>query len=166
MGLFRRGGELERLARELAAANGERSLGVATATDGTLLVATDRALYVGDLRLPWDRVARATWDSDDGALTVVASTGADEPARRLDLRVDEATRLLEVVRTMVTSNLVVSQRIEDSRFGGAWVTARRDPDADELRWTVAFDPGLDPADPALRAWADANVLELRRSTGV
>jgi len=139
----------------------------ASANDGTLLVATDRALHLGGLRLPWDRVARATWDADDRVLLVVASAAAGERTGAHRVEVDDGRRLLEAVRTMVTSSVVVSERVEQ-RGGGAaaWVTARRDPDADELRWTVVFDPGLDPRDPSLRAWADEQVAAIRRVTGV
>ena len=171
-------------AKQVAGAVGERALAWAATDDGALLVATDRALHVGEERLPWDRVAKAGWDSDEGVLTVVASSGPGERSRSRRLAVGDATRLLQVVRSMVTSNLVVSERIASPEWGGAWVTARRDPDADlrgrrdaelapglapevgGLRWTVVFDPGLDPTDPGRRAWADENVAAIRRSTGV
>lgn len=109
---------------------------------------------------------RASWDPDERVLTVVATPTPGRPPVTTAFEVEDATRLLEMIRIQVTSNILVSQRIEGTGIGGAWVTARRVPGADEVRWSVVFDPGLDPRDPRLRAWADVHVAELRRSTGV
>ena len=153
-------------ARAFARSRGERALASTTARDGVALVATEQAIHVGDRRFPWDRVARATWDSDEGVLTLVGGADPTGTVQTLQIGLDASTRFLEVVRLEVTSNIVVSQRIESAGFGGAWVTARRVPGEVDLRWSVVFDPGRDPRDPALRAWADENVAVIRRSTGV
>jgi hypothetical protein len=49
---------------------------------------------------------------------------------------------------------------------GARFVARRVAGSSELRWSVVFDVGLDPADPDLRRRADAILGELRTSLGV
>jgi len=151
---------------DVALVKGERVSAVARAATGERIVTTNLAIYLGDARWPWDRITKAVWDAGERTLTVIGSASPDEAARTLVVRLDDATRLLEVVRSEVTSNVVVAQRIESPGFGGAWVTARRVPGADELRWSVVFDPGRDPRDPELRAWADRNVAEIRASTGV
>lgn len=152
--------------RARAADHGERAEAAATTDGGVRVVVTDRALHVGAVRVPWERVARATWDDEEGALVVVGSPGPAEPAQRLVLRLTDAPRLLETVRVAVTSTVVVSRRLESPVHGGAWATARRAPGDDEVRWVVVFDPGHDPTDPARRAWADAVLAELRGSLGV
>ena len=155
-----------RRARALVAPRGERATTYAVTVTGELVVTTSEALHVGELRLPWDRIAKATWDDDEVALTVVGSPAPGEPSRTVVLPFEAPGRLVEMVRLQVTSNIVVSQRIDSATFGGAWITARRVPGGDEVRWAVVFDPGRDPRDPALRAWADAHVAALKASTGV
>jgi hypothetical protein len=71
-----------------------------------------------------------------------------------------------VVRERVNASIVVQDRITLSGRAGARVVARRVPGSTDLRWSVVFDPGLDPGDPALRAAADAALAELRASLGV
>jgi hypothetical protein len=154
-------------AREFAKARGERATAVATARDGRMLVTTDRAFYVGeDLRWPWDRVVRAGWDADETVLSVLGSPSPEVPAQTVEIPMEESLRLLDTLRSEVTSNLVASRRIEDPVHGGAWVTARHVTGSDEIRWTVVFDAGRDPRDPARRAWADDQVAEIRGSTGI
>ena len=58
----------------------------------------------------------------------------------------------------------MSERVELRGELGARIVARRAGEG--LRWTVTFDPGLDPSDPALRAEADAALAELRSTLGV
>lgn len=151
---------------ELARRHDERAGAAATTTDGVRVVATDQALHAGAVRLPWSRVAKASWDDEERALVVVGSPAPREPAVRLVLGLTAADRLLETVRVAVTSTIVVSQRIESHQHGGAWATARRESQSGEVHWVVLFDPGLDPTDPARQAWADAVLAELRSSLGV
>jgi hypothetical protein len=156
-------------ARALAATVGERAVASAPIRDGGLVVVTDRSLLVdagGDevIRFPWDRVVKATWN--DGLGVVVGSTAPGEPTRTLELAIDEPGRVPDLVRSAVTTNILVAERITSDELGGAWVTARRVPGADEVRWTVTFDDGVDATDPERRRWADAHVLALQVSTGV
>ena len=136
---------------------------------GSSLVATDRALLLPEgtepERRPWDRVLHASWDAASLRIT------AQDPAggRPVELRVpvpDDHGSLPAVVRERVTASIVVQQHVELHGEQGARFVARRTPGTSELRWSIVFDPGLDPTDPVLRARADEALVVLRTSLGV
>ena len=55
--------------------------------------------------------------------------------------------------------------VQSADIEKARAVARRGPD-DAIRWTVVFDSGLDPSDPALRRLADDALAHLRAVMGV
>lgn len=114
------------------------------------------------LRIAFETVAAASWEDP---VLVVALVGADRRTYRI--RLDDPGEIPPTVRERVTASIVISERLlVDGRLGARF-TARRPPGGDEeLTWSVLFDPGLDPADPTLRRWADAAIAELRASRGV
>ena len=67
--------------RRAAVGPGEKVLAGVVAGDGTVLVGTRDALYVGDRRIPWETVERADWESEDRTLTIteVGSWGERRP---------------------------------------------------------------------------------------
>ena len=108
-------------------------------------------------------VGRLVGDRDPGR------TRAPDRARPVSLRVPiegDAGALPSVVKERVNASIVVSRHVELQGERGARLVARRTPGSSELRWSVVFDPGLDPADPDLRASADAALEALRGSLGV
>ncbi len=136
----------------------------ADATQTMFAAATDKALYLqatGD-RLPWDRISKATWD-DPVLELVVAAEGGQSRLLRLD--VEDARDLPAAVHDRVTASVLISERVDLGNGAGALMVARRTDD-DEVRWTVVFDSGLDVADPALRAAADAALARLRETLGI
>ena len=145
---------------------GERLLAWATVQPAGYAVATDVALYLpvgGHLRLVWDLVSKATF-SDEAVLVVEARPEPRARDRSWRVVLDDPGALPTVVYERVTSSVVVSERVELRGELGARIVARRAGEG--LRWTVTFDPGLDPSDPALRAEADAALAELRSTLGV
>ncbi|MDP9845574.1 hypothetical protein [Streptosporangium lutulentum] len=135
----------------------DRALTYAAGPDG-YVIATDRALYMGGARLPWFEVGRATWDEE--GLTVVTTNGQSHRAM-----LPEPGRIPEAVRERVTASIVVNQYAPLDARGGVLLVARK-ADDDQLVWEFVFDPGLDPADPGLRALAEQALEETRRSFGV
>lgn len=158
-----------RLPREEAAALGVRP-GEKTIAWGRLasgaVVATDRALYCARVggRLPWHAVSKAVWDPPYLSLVVVDPSGAIVDRPMLDL--EEPRDLPAAVHDRVTASVVVSEHVDLGDRAGALVAARRDLDEDEIRWSVVFDAGLDAADPALRAEADAALARMRAALGI
>lgn len=146
---------------------GERVLAWCPAgAPGTYAIATDAALYVPvpePLRLPWDQIAKAAW-SEESVLVVEGRRDARGPDRAWRVRLDEPGALPTVVYERVTSTIVVSERVAIDGDLGARVVGRRAGDG--LRWTVTFDPGLDPGDPEIRRRADEALASLRATLGV
>lgn len=126
----------------------------------SLLVATDRALYGAGDRLPWHRIAKAQWH--EPVLEIVT---ADAPPQRLSILLTDARDLPHAIHACVTESVIVSERLDLGDGRGALAAARR-TDAGDVAWTVVFDPGLDPADPALRTRADASLADLRAALGI
>ena len=160
----------------LALEPGERVLAVAGAdtggaedSDGTVpqVIATDRALHLlaadgGPTRIPYESIAKVSWDGDLATLTVVLP----EPGGRLDLPLADPDYLPETVRERVQSTILYSQHVTLAGRRGAVVSARRAPGAAEARWIVAFDAGVDRTDPLVRERAERAVAELRAQTGI
>lgn len=131
------------------------------------VIATDRALHVpaaggGLARIRYESIAKVSWDGDLATLTVVLP----EPEGRLDLPLAEPGYLPETVRERVQSTIVYSQHVPLDGRRGVLVSARRAPGAEQTRWVVVFDAGLDRNDPRLRERAERVVAELRAQTGI
>lgn len=146
---------------------GERVLAWGRDVSGRPVVASDRAVYLpvtpgGErARLAYGEVARAAWA--DPLLEVVTAAPGQ---RRYVVDLETPGDLPPAVRERVMSTILLSQRVTIDGTRGALITARRVPGQDAVAWSVVFDPGLDPADPALRARADAAIATLRASAGL
>jgi len=144
---------------------GESSL---VATETTLVLPEDdgvRRSAGAELRVPWDRILRASWEPEIVEITAQPESGGRPVVHRVRIS-GEPGVLPEVVRERVTSSLVVQHHALLDGERGARFIARRVPDTTDLRWSVVFDTGLDPADPVLRARADEILTGLRSSLGV
>ncbi|MBP2702627.1 hypothetical protein JOL79_02290 [Microbispora sp. RL4-1S] len=144
----------------LSLETGERVISHAPAAGGGHIVATTQALYLPDgLRLPWHRMDKAVWDEEGVTLTMT-----DRAVHRALL--PEPGSLPETIRERVTASIVASRHVPLDARGGVRLVARRIPGHEAPRWEFVFDPGLDPADPGLRALAEQALEEVRRSLGV
>jgi hypothetical protein len=140
------------------------------------LIATEIALVLPEddgvrraagaaLRVPWDRVLRASWEPEIVEVTAQPETGGRPVIHRV--RIDgEPGSLPEVVRERVTSSIVVQHHAVLDGERGARFIARRVPGSTDLRWSVVVDTGLDPSDPDVRAAADEILATLRASLGI
>lgn len=133
------------------------------------VVATDRALHIPEAapggrltRIPYESIAKVSWDGDLATLTVLLP----DPGGRLDLPLAQPGYVPETVRERVQSTIVYSQHVPLDGRRGVLVSARRPPGAGETRWVVVFDAGLDRTDPLVRARAERAVAELRAQTGI
>ncbi|MBM7519806.1 hypothetical protein [Nocardioides nitrophenolicus] len=136
-------------------AAGERLLAWATVrhpgAGPDLVGGTRDALYLPE-RIPWEQVASADWDQDEATLRVVEVARFGEPSPVHLLRLEEAGRLLELVRERVTASIAVQRHVPVSGRRQVRILARRAPGAHgELAWFVEYDDGLDPADPRVDA---------------
>lgn len=157
-----------RTREELGIPRRERVLGwgIAAGSPGAQvpIVATDAALYGSPLgaRVRWDQISKATWE--DPVLTLVATLDGRPETQRIDLV--EPGLLTAAIRTQVTESVVFSERLDLGSGLGAQAIARRSSLDGQIRWTIAFDPGIDPDDRELQARADQALLDLRSTLGI
>ncbi|MCT9933647.1 hypothetical protein N5079_25875 [Planotetraspora sp. A-T 1434] len=138
----------------------ERVISHAHTPGGDYHVATTQALHLpGGIRLPWHLMDKAVWD--EKGVTVTMTDGAVHRAL-----LPEPGLLPETIRERVTASIVASRHVPLGARGGVRLVARRVPGYDAPQWEFVFDPGLDPADPGLRALAEQALEEVRRSLGV
>ena len=151
----------------LSLAHGERLLATAPVTGGGWVVATDHALHADGVRLPWSCVVHAAWERADDVLVVETVTGEPGvPAGTRRILLDEPGSVPAVVRERVMDSIVVTQRVQLTGAAGVRVVARRIPGGTELAWQLVLDEGLDPADPQVRAGAQAALESVRASAGL
>jgi hypothetical protein len=144
---------------------GERVLAAAEVSDGTWVVATDRALLTPGLRVPWVSASHAEWDDDASLLTVDELGDGTRAPRSHRIELLEPGLLPETVHERVVASIVVSRHVRLNDRSGVRVVARRSPGSDDLRWQVVVDAGLDPDEPRVRVVADRLLTELRREVG-
>ena len=149
---------------------GERVLAWTQDHAGRPVVASTHALYLtpggAPDRVPYEQVASATWD--DPVLEVVT---VGPGRRRTAVHLPEPGLVPTTVRDRVTASVVLSEHVALLGEAGAQISARRPPasqaaEPGPVSWNVVFDPGLDPADPQVRAAADQAIAELRATTGL
>lgn len=150
---------------------GERVLAWSRAADGAVVAGTRDALHAREadgrtLRVAWEQVEAADWDADSGVLRVsqVGSWGEDRPEHSWVL--EETGRLLELVRERVTASVVHQRHVPVTGRRGLRVIARRAPSGgSRVHWVYEYDEGVDPADPAVRAAAEAALAQAREQLG-
>ncbi len=153
---------------DLPLAKGESVLAWAEAHDGTLVAGSRDALYLGAVRLPWERVEAADWDRDTSVLQVaeVGTWGEQRVVHRLSL--DDPRSLLQLVRERVTASIVLQRHVPVTDRRGLRVVARRSPVVGDtpVSWFFEYDADVDPDDPAVRAAASAALAQARADTGL
>jgi hypothetical protein len=147
----------------------ERVLAGTETADGRWLLGTHEALYVvgSDVtRIPWEQVERADWDRDEERLAVweVGEFGRVRPQHRF--AVGEPGLLLELLRERVTASVVLQRRVVVEGGRGLTVIGRRSPVREgKVSWAYDFDPGVDPADPAVATAAEAGLRAAQADLG-
>jgi hypothetical protein len=148
----------------LALEPGERVLASASGNTGTV-VATNRRLLVplpgGHDGIDWETVDRATWDGEGNVLTITQTAPVGTRPRQYRLRVEDAGRLLDVVREQVTASVVISRYVLIDGDHGVRITGRRQPGKAKLSWIVTVDKGLSFDTPGVRDQIDAAVTSVR-----
>lgn len=163
MRLFRRT-PVPAVVRALALDPLERRLAWGVTTSGQAVVATDRALHRPEHDpLPWWEIERASWKRP--LLVVLRVAPVQGTGQRWSVEIAEERALAEVIRSQVTASVAWSNHLRLAPAGGVRIVGRRRPGQDALDWQLVFDPGTDAQDPALRAQAEAAVVDARRTLG-
>lgn len=143
---------------DLGVAAGERLLAWASSGD-TVVGGTRDALYVARAdepvhRLAWEQVEAADWDAETDTLRVSEVGSWGEQRVEHDLLLDDARRLLELVRERVTASVVYQRHVVLGPRRGLRVVARRAPaGSGTVRWFYEYDEGVDPDDPVVQGVA-------------
>lgn len=171
MGLWGRSSRPARSGHGLDLPRGERVLAWAAAVDGAVVAGTRDALHSREAdgsrwSVAWEQVEAADWDQDTDVLRVseVGEWGAARPEHVWTLQ--EPGRLLELVRERVTASVVHQRHVPVTGRRGLRVIGRRAPSGrGGIRWIYEYDEGVDPADPAVRATAEAALRQAREQLG-
>ena len=149
---------------------GESELARAESEAG-LAVGSRDALYVptgaGHVRVPWEQVESADWDSERDVLRVreVGTWGERRPEYLLTIA--EPGRLLELLRERVTSTVVLQRHVPVDGTRGVRVIARRAPSGErEVTWMFEYDEGIDPADPLVAQAAGRALATAQADVGL
>ena len=136
-----------------------------------VVVATNLGLFLPDRsgRLGWHEIHHAVWDG--ATLTITPGEVAEERAGYLvtadrppiTVTLRRPGDLPRVIRARVTRSVSYSSH-HRLPGGGVLVVARRVPGRDGLSWAVRYDPGTDPAAPAVRAATDELVASVAEAT--
>jgi len=146
---------------------GEKVLAWATGVGGDVVAGTRDAIYVAGVRVPWEQVEAADWDVDTSVLRIseVGRWGNVRPEHVLTL--EEPGRLLELVRERVTATVLLQRHVPIRGRRGLRVIARRAPSGErQVTWVYEYDAGIDPADPDVRAAAEAALAQARDEVGI
>ena len=154
----------------IAVGPGERLLAwarVRAGSDGVsgAIGGTRNALYLPH-RVAWEQVASADWDQEESVLRVVelAPFGQHSPVHRVPL--EDADRLLQLVRERVTASIVVQRHVSVSGRQRVRVLGRRAPGTHgEIAWFVEYDDALDPAAPDVDRVVQEALAAARRDLG-
>lgn len=134
---------------------------------GIVVAGTRDALYVGERRVPWEQVEAADWDADTETLRVTEVGTWGEARAAHEHRLDDADRLLQLVRERVTASVVLQRHVVVRGRRGLRVIARRAPHGrGELFWVYEFDEGVDPDDPRVRRIAEAELRVAQADVGL
>ena len=131
---------LRRTRPPLEVAPGERLLAWAPVAGGRWVGGSRDALYLPDVRLPWEEVEAADWDHDLGLMRVseVGQWGRPRVEHALtldDSAPSETDRLLQLVRERVTATVVLQRHVPIRGTRGLRVIARRAPTGErEVTW--------------------------------
>ncbi len=133
-----------------------------------LVIATDRAVYHQDgrswSRLGWEDVDQVLWDDEPRALTL--TTARHEGPSRVVLRLPRHAPLVEVARERVTATTLASAPLLSRGRVCGWLTARRPPGSDQVRWVLALQDATAAGDPALPSRVSEAIAVLEADLGL
>lgn len=149
---------------------GERVLINVRQVSEALVVATGHAVYHQDgpggtwSRLVWEDVDQVLWDDELCALTLTrASRGGAPP---VVLRLPRSVPLVDFARERVTSTTLARAPLLSGGRVCGWLTARRPPGSDRVRWVLALEDAAAAGDPALQSRVSGAIAALEADLGL
>jgi hypothetical protein len=148
---------------------GEKVLAYAQAKEGSWLLGTRRWLAVVSRdevhRLAWEQIEDAAWDNDASLLRITTIGEYGEPRPSYTFEMVDPALLLQLLRERVTASIVLQRRVPVRGQLGLTVIGRRSPVGGPVEWMHAYDPGLDPVDPAVASVAAEALAQARAEVG-
>jgi hypothetical protein len=127
------------------------------------VIATDLAIYfatdAGPQRIPWQEIAKATWEQP--WLTIITVQG-----EQTKIHLDPFGEMPPMVRDRVTASVVIRERVPLDIGGSVVCIGRREPLGDAISWVLEFDSEESAKDPEVRESADRALVELRSTLGI
>jgi len=151
---------------------GEKVLASVRQANAALAVATERAVYRQDgpgadrswSRLGWDDVDQVLWDDERHTLTLTrAGLGESSP---VVLRLPRSVPLVELARERVTATTLARAPLLSAGRVCGWLTARRPPGSDQVRWVLALRDATAAGDPALWSRVSGAIAALEADLGL
>lgn len=151
---------------------GERVLAGGRQANGALVAATVRAVYYQDgsaagrswSRLGWEEVDQVLWDDEQCTLTL--GCPGRSGSYRVSLRLTRHAPLVEFARERVTSTTLARAPLLSGGHVCGWLTARRSPGSDRVRWVLVLQDATAAGDPALQARVTGMIAALEADLGL
>jgi hypothetical protein len=149
---------------------GERVLVSLRQVSGPLVAATAHAVYHQDRpdhtwsRLGWEDVDQVSWDDQPCALTLDrAGRGGSPP---VVLRLPRSAQLVDFARERVTATTLARVPLLCRGRVCGWLTARRRPGSDRVRWVLTLRDTAAAGDPALASQVAGTIAALEADLGL
>lgn len=156
------------VSNRLQLAKGDRILAYAPMNTGWLIGTRHvLAIVAESVELwPWEQLQGAQWDQETAILTVEAIGEFGQPRPRVEAKLDNPRRFLQLVRERITATVVIQRRFPIDGEQGFRVIARRSPATGEIEFMVEFDPGVNPEDERISALAQRGISLIQGELGL
>ena len=115
-------------------------------------------------RLGWEDVDQVLWDDDLCALNLTCA--GREGSSQVVLRLPRHAPLLELARERVAATTLARAPLLSGGRVCGWLTARRPPGSDQVRWVLALRDATAAADPALQSRVSGVIAALEADLGL
>ena len=152
----------------------EHILAAVELTDAHWVAGTRSAVYLPTdspntvRRVGWEKIERASWDSEASVLTIFETTDFGTPLRATELKVDDPGRFGQLLRERVDASIVVQRHVPLAGKRGVRIVGRRNPATTDaaVTWNFVLDKGLEPDQPGVLDAAEAALKQVRDEFGI
>jgi hypothetical protein len=137
----------------------------------TMVTATGHASYHQDgpvadrswSRLGWEDIGQVRWNDQQGGLTL---THADHRGSPVVLPLPRGAPLADFARERVTSTTLARAPLLSGGRVCGWLTARRPPGSDQVRWVLTLRDAAAYGDPSLQSRVAGAIAAVEADLGL